>query len=126
MHTLILTEKPFKSHCSYDCRTLITWGDSMSISEQAKTQIIQLIDEGQSLDPLDLGEVDRWVRDSYEALNFDPVHQARFDEYCCAPWDPTPMRVCLGVWMLKQPLLGANGSLDEDILEERSIPWEHW
>jgi hypothetical protein len=98
----------------------------MSISEQAKTQIMQLIDKGQSLDPLDLGEVDRWVRASYEALKFDPVHQARFDEYCCAPWDPTSMRVCLGVWMLKQPLLGANGALDEDIPEERSIPWEHW
>lgn len=98
----------------------------MDISEQAKTKIIQLIDEGQSLNPLDMGAVDRWVRASYEVLTFNPVHQARFDEYCCEPWDPTPMRVCLGLWMLKQPLLGNNGSLDEDIPEERSIQWEHW
>ena len=115
-----------KTHCGHDSWTLMTWGDSMDISEQAKTKIIQLIDEGQSLDPLDMGAVDRWVRASYEVLTFDPVHQARFDEYCCEPWDPTSMRVCLGLWMLKQPLLRNNGSLDEDIPEERSIQWEHW
>jgi hypothetical protein len=79
----------------------------MRISEQAKTQIIRLIDEGQNLDPLDLREVDRWARASHEALKFDPVHQAKFDEYCCVPWGPASMRVCLGLWMLKQPLLAA-------------------
>jgi hypothetical protein len=98
----------------------------MSISELAKTQVIQLIGEGQSLDPLDLDQVDRWVRASYEALKFNPVHQARFDEYCCAPWNPTPTRVCLGVWMLKQTVLGANSSPDENIPIERSIQWEQW
>ena len=87
----------------------------MSISEQAKTQIMRLVYEGQRLDPLDLDEVDRWVRASYEALGFNPLHQAKFGEYCCSPWGPTSMRVQLGVWMLKQPLLGADGALDEDI-----------
>ncbi len=98
----------------------------MSISEQAKTQIIRLVAEGTRLDPLDLDEVDRWAQASYEALGFNPVHQAKFDEYCCSPWGPTCMRVQLGVWMLKQPLLAADGALGEDICEERSIQWEHW
>jgi hypothetical protein len=98
----------------------------MSISEQAKTQIIRLVDEGQRLDPLHLDEVDRWAQASYEALGFDPLHQAKFDEYCCSPWGPTCMRVQLGVWMLKQPLLGADGAPDEDIFVERSMQWERW
>jgi hypothetical protein len=98
----------------------------MSISEQAKTRIIRLVDEGQRLDPLDLEEVDRWAQASYEALGFDPLHQAKFDEYCCSPWDPTCMRVELGLWMLKQPLLGHNGPADEDIPDGRSRQWEHW
>jgi hypothetical protein len=98
----------------------------MSISEQTKTQIIRLVDEGQRLDPVDLDEVDRWAQASYEALEFNPVHQAKFGESCCSPWEPTCMRVQLGVWMLKQALPGADGAPEEDILEERSIPWEHW
>ncbi len=95
------------------------------MSQRAKTQIIQLIEQGQVLDPRDSNGIDQWVRASYEVLGFDPVHQAKFEEYCCSSWGPASMRVCLGVWMLKQPLTGQNGALDEDILEERTLPWEH-
>jgi hypothetical protein len=97
----------------------------VSISEQAKSQISRLVDLGRSLDPHDSDQVDLWARASYEALRFDPVRQAKFDEYCCSPWGPAPTRVCLGVWMLSQPLNGRKCALSEDILEERLIPWEH-
>lgn len=97
----------------------------MSISEQVKSQITRLIGQGQSLDPLDPDQIDRWVRASYEVLRFNPVHQAKFGEYCCLPWGPASMRVGLGVWMLKQPLLEQNCVLGEDTSEERSVSWEH-
>jgi hypothetical protein len=97
----------------------------VSIPEHTKSEIIWLIDQVQSLDLLDAHQVDRWIRASYEALGFNPVHQAKFDEYCCSSWGPGSMRVSLGVWMLKQPLLAQNSALGEDIPEERLIPWEH-
>lgn len=96
----------------------------MSTSEQTETELLELIKQGQTLDCCDSDGINRWVRASLEALRSYPVHQAKFDEYCCSAWGPTFMRVCLGVWMLKQPLLRKNCVLDEEIREERSIPWE--
>ena len=75
----------------------------MSISEQAKTDLIGLIYEGETLDPFDLEAFYSWVEASYEALMFDPVQQERFAEYCGSSCDSTSMRLC-GVWMLKQAL----------------------
>jgi hypothetical protein len=97
----------------------------VSTSEQAKTQIIQLSQEGQRLDASDWDGVDRWVLASYETLRFSPANQAKFEEYCWSFCDPTSARVRPGVWMLKQTLLRQNCALDEDILEERQIQWEH-
>lgn len=47
----------------------------MTISEQAYTDIMQLIQEGESLDASDLEAFYSWVEASYEALEFDPVQQ---------------------------------------------------
>ena len=75
----------------------------MSISEQAKMHLIELICEGETLDAFDLEAFYSWVEASYEALMFDPVQQERFAEYCGSSCDATSMRLC-GVWMLKQAL----------------------
>ncbi len=85
----------------------------MTISEQAYTKIIQLIQEGESLDALDLEAFYSWVEASYEALMFDPVQQERFAEYCGSSCDSTSMRLC-GVWMLKQSLFAAKEAPEED------------
>jgi hypothetical protein len=87
----------------------------MSISEQAKMDITRLIHEGESLDPLDSEEVDRWMQASYESLGFHRVQQERFDEYCRSSDDSTSMRLYLGVWMLKLSIIGADDTLNEDI-----------
>lgn len=76
----------------------------MSMSEQAKTQLIGLIDEGERLDPFDLEGFYRWLQASYEALGFHSLQQQRFDEYCRSSYDSTCMRLYVGVWTLKQAL----------------------
>jgi hypothetical protein len=77
----------------------------MAISEQAKEQLIELIYEGEALDPFDLVAFYRWVEASYEALEFDAVQQEIFDKYCRSPYDSIAMRLYTGVWMLKQTSL---------------------
>ncbi len=76
----------------------------MSISEEAKTHLIELICEGETLDPFDLEAFYSWMEASYEALEFDQVQQERFDKYCRSSYDSTSMRLYVGVWMLKQAL----------------------
>jgi len=76
----------------------------MSISEQAKTHLIELIYEGETLDAFDLEAFYSWVEASYEALVFKPLQQERFDKYCRSSYDGTSMRLFGGVWMLKQAL----------------------
>jgi len=80
----------------------------MRISEQDKTQILRLIDEGDSLDLFDVGAFYRWSQASYDALQFDRVQQQRFDEYCRSSCGVTSaLRLNVGVWMLKQVLYKA-------------------
>ena len=76
----------------------------MSISELAKTQLVGLICEGETFDPLDLEAFYNWAEASYEALEFDPVQQQRFDEFCRSSCDYASVRLYMGVWMLKQAL----------------------
>ncbi len=76
----------------------------MSISEQAKTRLIELIYEGETLDAFDLVRFYSWVEASYEALVFDPLQQERFDEYCRSSYDYNSKRLFMGVWRLKQAL----------------------
>jgi hypothetical protein len=87
----------------------------MGIAEQTRTQIIRLIYEGESLDPDDLESFYGWMQASYEALGFHEVQQERFEHYCRSSYDSTSMRLYVGVWMLKQSLIGADGVLNEDI-----------
>ncbi len=80
----------------------------MRISEQAETQIMRLIDEGDSLAHFNVGAFYRWSQASYEALQFDRVQQQRFGEYCCSSCGFRPStRLNLGVRMLKQLLCKA-------------------
>ena len=78
--------------------------------EQARARIVQLIDEGRSLfDSLDLEAFERWVQASYEALEFDPWEQQRFEEYCRSSSDTSFMRLFVGVWILGQSLRSQGG-----------------
>lgn len=80
----------------------------MRIPEQAKTRILRLIDEGDSLDHFDVGAFYRWSQASYDALQFDRLQQQRFDEYCRSCCGVTSaLRLNVGVWMLKQVLYKA-------------------
>jgi hypothetical protein len=81
----------------------------MRISEQAETQILRLVDEGDSLVAhFNVGAFYRWSQDSYMALQFDRVQQHRFDEYCCSSCGVrSSTRLNLGVRMLKQLLCKA-------------------
>lgn len=97
----------------------------MTISEQAKSQVIRLIDEGERLNPLDLEAFYNWLEASYEALEFHPVQQRRFDEYCRSSYDSPSMRRFVGVWMLKLALEEASpGSRGcQNLLESsKSVP----
>jgi len=77
----------------------------MRISEQAKIQMLRLIDEGSSLNPFDLETFNRWMQATYEALQSDSVQQQRFDEYCRSSCGVTySKRLRCGVSMLKQAL----------------------
>ncbi len=76
----------------------------MTVSEQAYTEIIKLILEGESLDALDLEAFYGWIESSYEALEFDPVQQERFDDYCRSSGGYASVRLYIGVWLLKQAL----------------------
>ena len=87
----------------------------MSISEQAKMNITRLIHEGESLNPLDSEEVDRWMQASYDSLGVHRVQQERFDEYCRSSDDSTSMRLYVGVWMLKLSIIGADRAQNGDI-----------
>jgi len=75
-------------------------------SEQVKTRLIGLITEGESLDPYDLEGFYRWMQTSYEALEFNPLRQEMFDEYCRSSYDSFSMRLYKGVWMLELALNG--------------------
>ncbi|MGO9570718.1 MAG: hypothetical protein ACLP5H_24600 [Desulfomonilaceae bacterium] len=76
----------------------------MRIFEQARLELIKLIDETRGLDPLDSKTFSTLVQASYEALEFDPVQQQRFDVYCRLSDDSPDMRLLVGTWMLRQAL----------------------
>ncbi len=81
----------------------------MRISEQARLQLVRLIDETRGLDPLDPENFNTWVQASYEALEFDAGQQQRFDEYCRSSDDSPDMRLLVGTWMLRRSLCAKNG-----------------
>ncbi|HTY25312.1 MAG TPA: hypothetical protein VMC85_19430 [Desulfomonilaceae bacterium] len=76
----------------------------MEISDQKRKQILRLITEGENLNLQRLGAFYRWVNDSYEALEFDPFQQQRFDEYCRSSCESHFIRVYIGLWILKLTL----------------------
>ena len=76
----------------------------MSISEEAKTRLMSLIYEGETLDAFDLVRFYSWVEASYEALVFDPLQQERFEKYCRSSCDYISTRLFGGVGVLKQAL----------------------
>jgi len=76
----------------------------MSVSNQKRKQIRKLVTQGENLDPLDLEAFYRWVHTSYKALGFYPDQQRTFDEYCRSSCDTFPMRVYVGLWILRLSL----------------------
>jgi hypothetical protein len=97
----------------------------MTISDQAKSQVIRLIDEGESLNPFDLESFYNWVEASHEVLEFHVVQQRRFDEYCRASYDSPSMRLFVGVWILKLALEEASpvgSSCLNSLASTKSVP----
>ncbi len=88
----------------------------MKMSGQANAEIIGLIAEGECLDPNDLEGFYRWVQDSYEALESDPLQRKRFDEYCRSSCDSTSVRLYKGGWILKQSLFATDDALEGEYL----------
>jgi hypothetical protein len=80
--------------------------NSVGISEQAKAKIIRLLAEGDCLNTNDLEGFYRWVHASYKSLGFDTVQGDRFAQYFGSSCDSISMRLCKGLWMLKQALDG--------------------
>jgi len=78
----------------------------MRISKQDKTQIIRLIAEGECLSIYDLEGFYGWMQASYEALELNPLQRKRFDECCRSSCDATSLRLCAGLWVLKEALNG--------------------
>ena len=78
----------------------------MRISEQDKTQIIRLIAEGECLSIHDLEGFYSWMQASYEALELNPLQRKKFDECCRSSCDSTSLRLCAGLWVLKEALNG--------------------
>ena len=76
----------------------------MSISEENRYQVIRLIDEAEGLDLVDSDSFDDWMQASYKALEFDPLQQQRFDQYCRSSCESVYIRLFIGVWMLLQSL----------------------
>jgi len=76
----------------------------MTIPERTRSQIVERIADGESLDPFDLEAFYGWIESSYQALEFDPVQQGKFDEYCRSSCGYGSMRLYTGVWLLKQAL----------------------
>lgn len=76
----------------------------MRIFDQKKEQIAKLIAEGENLNLQDFEAIYRWIDESYEALEFHPLHKRRFDEYCRSSSDSRSARIYVGVWMLRMAL----------------------
>jgi len=85
----------------------------MRIPDHKREQISRLVAQGENLDPLDMEVFYRWINSSYKALGFHPSRQRTFDEYCRSSSDSNPMRVYVGVWILKLSL-GESSSYSGD------------
>jgi hypothetical protein len=73
----------------------------LRICDRKEEEISRLIAEGENLDLRELEIFGQWTENSYEALEFDPVLQQGFDEYCRSSSRSIFTRACLGVWMLR-------------------------
>jgi len=78
------------------------------ISDQDKQKILSQISEGENLDLHDMEALYRWMADSHEALQFNPLHRKRFEEYCRSSCDSNSARVYVGIWILRLALAEAS------------------
>jgi hypothetical protein len=69
-------------------------------THEARERMIQLIQEGATLDPADSGQFRRWVEDSHEALEPFSPSQQQFDLYCRSSGDSRKMRAYVGLRLL--------------------------
>jgi hypothetical protein len=74
------------------------------ISDAQEGQIMNLKAEGENLNLDDLEAFYRWVDNAYEVLEFDPLLQQRFDQFCRSSSRSNFTRVCFGVWALSLAL----------------------
>jgi hypothetical protein len=72
----------------------------LKICDRKAEEISRLIAQGENLDLRELEIFYQWIENSYEALEFDPLLQQRFDEFCRSSSGSIFTRACLGVWML--------------------------
>ena len=76
-----------------------------SVPEVKREHIVKLIARGENLDLRELEIFHQWMADSYQALEFQPQWQDRFDEYCRSSTRSNFPRL-VGVWVLRM-VLGA-------------------
>lgn len=82
-------------------------GHAMELPNEHRAKIAALIADGETLDPLDLETFYQWTRASYEALEFYPLQQQRFEKYCSSSFD-FRMRIYVGTWILRLALRDAS------------------
>jgi hypothetical protein len=76
----------------------------LRILDRKEEEISRLIVEGENLDLRELEIFGQWTENSYEVLEFDPLLQQRFDEFCRSSSRSIFTRACFGVWMLSLAL----------------------
>jgi hypothetical protein len=69
-------------------------------THEVRERVIQLIQEGATLDPADSGEFHIWVESSHEALEPFPASQEQFDLYCRSAVHSRQMRAEIGLELL--------------------------
>jgi hypothetical protein len=69
-------------------------------THEVRKRIIQLIEEGSTLDPADSGEFRQWVENSHEALEPLSASQTQFDVLCRSAAHSKRMRAEIGLQLL--------------------------
>jgi hypothetical protein len=69
-------------------------------TSQVRDRMIELIQEGATLDPNDSGQFHQWVESSHEALEPFSASQQQFDIFCRSAVHSRRMRAEIGLQLL--------------------------
>jgi hypothetical protein len=69
-------------------------------THEVRERVIQLIQEGATLDPADSGQFNLWVENSHEALEPFSASQQEFDLHCRSSGESRKMRAHVGLYLL--------------------------